>query len=421
MAQEPSGVCKGTFANRGTMEDLALPMPSQRAEPPVMDGLSLFHLLELLAFGGRVGRLDLQGTSLRLRLYLTGGELHAFRVLRGPDMEEATVRALVGRGDIDETLAAEVLDYAKRQNKRATFLLFERARISAGQVVMAVRGAQRGLLNRLMRETRGYFVFEEGARADVPRDAVRTDFRTLVASLLDEQLKRRLYPELSPYLADLERRYLGFDAQALARLPGLTLGKKEKHTAETVLDGSRTMLRCFELSTLGRRECARLIYLLRAVGALQLHAHYAGSMDEDERAAALARLAQKKADADHFTALGLRWTCHPDDIARAAELAESRFGPESALRSLPGCAALADAIYERMTSAHAALADQGPRRAYRDALFGELRIRNAALFLAKQAEESHGDDPAKARRLIECAEDLLEHPRIAEIRARLGK
>jgi hypothetical protein len=417
--QAPS-VLTGAWENRGDFGDVAPPMLSRQPGEPELRGTSLFHLLEYLAFRQHAGLLRLEGKDLVVSILLTGGHVHSFRV-EGTDLEAEAVRVLKSTRDVTDEAARVALERAKQENKRPTYLLFERQQVTAGQVVPAVRRAQRNLLRRLMIPGGGRFSLSPAAGADgTGSDPVQTDFRAIVVGILRDLLEGLNYPQLMPMLLPLSGRYLRADPEKRAALPGLRLSPKERHTVESVLTGNHLLQQVFDLSLVDRHACARLVYVLFAFGALEVHAQSRDRKAEETPREVLERMLREKSDADHFALLGLHWTCHPDDIERAEAALEKRFGPHARVRTLPDCAELADSLYRRMSEALETLKDPGGRRAYRLALQGEEKVAQAAKFLAQQADETVIADHGKARRLIECAIDLSDDASFVEWKTKLG-
>lgn len=409
----------GIWENRGDFGDVAPPMLSRQEGEPDLRGVSLFHLLEYLAFRQVAGRLLLEGKAIRAELILTGEPIHTFRA-EGADVEAEAVRVLKATREVTDEAARTALERAAQDGRRPTYLLFERQQVTAGQVVPALRRAQRNIIRRLMAAGTGRYTLETGTVTDTASDPVQTDFRALVVGILRDLLEGLNYPHLLPMLVPLSGRYLRANPEGMAGLPGLRLGPKERHTVESVLTGAHLLPQVFDLSLLDRHECARLLYALFAFGVLEAHAHSLERKAEATPREVLERLLREKADADHFSLLGLHWTCHPEDLEKARASIEKRFGPQARVRTLPDCAPLADRLYKRMTEALEILLDPGARRAYRLALQGEEKVTQAARFLAQQADEGVMADRRKARRLIECAIDLSDDAEFVELKEKLG-
>jgi len=330
------------------------------------------------------------------------------------------VRVLKATGEIRDEVARAVLERAEREGKRPTYLLFEQQAVTAGQVVPAVRRAQRNILRRLMAPGTGRFTLSASSVDEAGADPVQTEPRAIVTGILRDLLEGLNYPQLMPLLVPLSGRYLRADPEKRAALPGLRLAPKERHMVESVLTGNHMLQQVFDLSLLDRHACARLLYVLHAFGALEAHAHSLDRKAEETPKEVLERLLREKADADHFSLLGLHWTCHPDDIEKAEAAVETRFGPHARIRTVPDCEPLADQLYRRMLEALETLKDPGARRAYRFALQGDEKIAEAAKFLAQQADETIIADHRKARRLIECAIDLSDDASFVEWKNKLG-
>lgn len=413
---------RGAYTNGGGLADLALPMPSRRTEPPKLDGASLVHLLEYIIQSRLAGRLELEGRDIGVTLVLTGGVVHTF-ACRGISLEDEIVRVLLEDDVITQDLASEAQDEAAKREVRATFVLFERERVTPRQVVRATRRAQGDILVKLADEPSGRFSFEQGYEPEEAGAPVETDARALLLVLIDDLLGRFEYSNLRLGLKPLERGELCCYLESLDRIQGFELATEQRELVRTLLDGHATLDEVFAKSDLDRAATARLLYTFLAIGAFDDSRQDSAPRETAEQAAApvadpaptpvaaLERLAAKLAESDHFTALGLRWTCHPGDIARAVEVNERRYGPDSPARRDPACALLVDRISDRIAEARVALETPEKRRKYRERLFGAERLRAAAEFLANKAHEAHVSNPKKAQRLLETAADLYDGSR----------
>lgn len=409
----------GAWVNRGDFGDVAPPMPSQRPDLTSFDGLSLFHLLELLTFRQYAGRLVLESRDFRVTLVLTGETMHSFQV-EGADLEAETLRVLRLNKDITEDAAHTAAERAATEGIRPTYALFERHVVTAGQVVNAFRRAQRNVIRRMMATGQGTFAFETGGIVEGASDPVQTDARAVVTGILRDLVTPLNYPHIAPMLQPLTGRFPKVDLERAKAIPGLRLSARERQTIDETLKGTHVLQQVFDLSLLDRHETARLLFLLHAFGLVEAHAHTLEKKKVETPKEILTRLLLEKADADHFAVLGLHWTCHPDDLLRSRATVEKRFGPNAPIRTLADCKPLAEKLYGKMSGALETLLDPGLRRAYRLALQGEEKVKQAARFLAQQADEAAIVDRRKAHRLIECALDLADDEDIVALKEKAG-
>lgn len=191
-------------------------------------------------------------------------------------------------------------------------------------------------------------------------------------------------------------------------LSSLQLTGGQERLAKRRMDG-KTRVDQVVSGPAGQRAGWEAVYLLETFGCL---AWEAASVGKDGKATVRLTAAELAladlADKDHFTRLGLHWSCAPRKIKPAYEEARDQFkaGSPAAKEDPTNARKMFDLVEE----AYATLSDTGKRKTYRKESFTLVWSQQADLMVSHAKLALYRGDAEEARDTLEGIADFYRHP-----------
>ncbi|MEK6608903.1 MAG: DUF4388 domain-containing protein [Myxococcota bacterium] len=414
-AAPPIAPFDGRITRAFAAPDLAEAFAQTSAPESEIGATTVLRLLQYLAGARATGTLRVEGPERAKQIYFVDGS-PVFARTDPPRSEEQIGRLLVDLGRMNERQQREIVERALAEGRRVGSVLVEQGVIRRDQLDALLRFQVEVRTMELFDWASGGYRFTPGA--DPAAEAEAHPIR--LKSVLLKQAHRHLKNHSIAALTEM----LGQDLYLFGRLPhgGESLGPyvpdlKQARVMVQLLDGSRTLRDVVSASTLGRSVTLRLVVLLRAAGVIELGAadpSAASSADGNTRLQT--RIAQLETQ-NMFERLGVHYTSHPTDFARAFKRALAEIDETSA----PD-AALKQRAVALIEQAHRTLTDPLGRKRYRIESVGDDRIGFAADLLLRQAELLMlKGEAVKVREMLDVVDELRPSAEATAVRARLER
>jgi hypothetical protein len=402
----------GVFGNSRMLDMLGtIPSPGEMRslpDPTVPCDGSLYHTLALLSKHGVNGNLRIMigGDESDLEVGIRGGDVTVLRQVKGGN-NKVLFEALQDLRFITASQLDTAYEESEKKNISLSRLLVERKWLSGQDLVRAIRAVKVRLLSNALGASSGAFRFQMCEAEEVPDDPVVVPLDGMLAIWLRHFLQGFYEADLLPPLMPYYRSYPYVPSEDIKWIGKWGWGDREMSVLKSTFNGTVKTEEALRVSALSQVAMARL-----AIAALvqqrmemleeprQLSAVI--SMDEILRAQATELLKQ-----DHFSRLGIHWTCHSSEIEDAYFRLCDQFSRPLAGGDTAEAQELISVQLGYIAEAYNMLKDDEKRQEYRKTLVGANQISRQADFMLEQAkQQSMRGKPADAVHILECVLDM---------------
>lgn len=408
---------RGETSGKFTVEALLNPFPQKGGGLPLPDNPSLYAVLSTLAAHEATGELEIIVNGEKATLFVRQGVLASIDPL-GQSFDDFFIDVLKNTANPDPKKLDEAIAYAQAFNKPLAVALYEKRVVPMDLLGRELRRVKLELFTKLIAlPSPAKFRFRPRAKFSRKFDPIRIFLISGLVDFVQDFLATKYFADISPLLEPFRFKFVQVVQNELVTLDMLSLNEKQKHAVQFVLHGPNRLNDVYSLSLLTRHGTARLVLMLhhfRLINWLDQPGEVEGQETIEQ---VLQREFRSLDGVDHFQRLGVHWAAHPKKLEPALEKFKKKYAPGTPLsnhseeaREL--CAKIMNAVQE----SYDYLSDQRRRRAYRQEIQGDARIRRAAEFLLKQADlRRFRGEWDEAMELLESAIDLVDSARYRQV------